>query len=139
MKRKEAKELLPVITHFTNGGNLWCCIRGVWQQQIEILINPVFPANIIEDRHFEARKAYALGKKIEIKAYNNKWRECNHPTFTDLCKYRPKQQEPVFEWQWIDFNGEEKQYQISHIFMTEEEAENADWYIKLSISKRKRK
>ena len=73
MDREELKKLLPAITHFANGGNLWWYHheQKAWSKQYKIMTEELdsFPANlinIIEDKHFEARKANALGETVEF-------------------------------------------------------------------------
>ena len=65
MTREQAKKLLPAITHFAKGGNLWCVdTLGQWKKQCVVAISNLASQNVIEDKHFEARKAYALGGEV---------------------------------------------------------------------------
>ena len=65
MKQEDLKELLPEIIHFANGGNLWYVdTLNKWRKQSSISFRGLKTENIIEDKHFEARKAHALGKTV---------------------------------------------------------------------------
>ena len=106
MKREQVKELLPALTHFANGGNLWYWNQEskIWVKQEQLWIGEsVYTIhNIIEDKHFKARKAYALGEEIQYSANNGKatYIDTTLPTWDNLCVYRPKPKE-VYEWQWL--------------------------------------
>ena len=94
MTHKKAKELLPALAHFANGGKLWvwCHPFEKWEVQTSIYINDTYPVrNIIEDKHFEARKAFALGEEIQAKKELSKeWRESLNPQWSTYYSYRPK-------------------------------------------------
>ena len=152
MIREEVKRLLPEINHWANGGVLywydsddktWRVIKN-WS--LDCLIDvPI----VIEDKHLEARKAFALGEEIECK---NKLVSCigqipeqygtwHTPAIGDMwkdtAKYRPKPKEPIYEWQWIHKLSDEYGYKMTKEWMTETTV-NPTW-IKFEPSKRLKK
>jgi hypothetical protein len=135
----QCKELLPAITHFANGGNLWYYNGKKWKQQDHFVIQayvdkPERIFNIIEDSNFEARKAYALGEEIEYQNPENMlWQkvESNTQVFSDWINYRPITKK-IYEWQYVlIINGKIVDY--TNGFYTEEVG--ADW-VKFEPSKR---
>ncbi len=200
MTRKQCKELLPEIAHFSRDGSLWFFNDIEWIEQNEVLLGGITHSicNVIEDTHFEARKAWALGKPIEF--YNlisdeNYWRDCGSsgPSWIGGYLYREKLPECKFkvgdkvaimgestiifvvtrvvgpqelfmengshsihvdsscntniemlskvvhEWQWIEYNLEVERYCITSSFMTEEEANQNGWFVKVEQSKKIRR
>jgi len=142
MTRKQTLELLPIITHFANGGELWYCNteQGVWEIQTLLFENSTVACNIMEDKHFEARKAHALGEEIEYLSCDGNWLTDKTPAWL-MDEYRPKPKEPIYEWQWIiNDSCYEKTYgpfEITDEYFTEEpcfQFHNA--VEKLEISKR---
>ncbi len=127
MNKKETKKLLPAITHFADGGNLWRYNNRLkkWESQTTVeQLNK--ESNIIEDKHFEARKAFALGEPVEVNLTLHgitPWASVEFPLWDDTHNYRPKPKEPVYEWQWVYKIN--KTYHLTDIFYTEEEAN--DW------------
>ena len=95
MTRDKAKKLLSVITHFANGGNLWYYYNE-WNKQKELFDwNSGFKAfNVIEDKNFEARKAFSLGEDIEARRRSSHypWESVGKALcdFNDSFEYRPK-------------------------------------------------
>ena len=92
MTKEQAKKWLPEISHWANGGGLWFYnIHNEWQKKTldEFRINQIY---VIEDQHFEARKAHALGKHIESKLTNSVGLFSNDlcPTWSEYNSYRPK-------------------------------------------------
>jgi len=136
MNREQAKELLPAITHFSNGGELWYMSdNGVWKLQERLICFDLGnKRNIINDKHFEARKAYALGEEIESNHANFGWIKTTVPTW-ECDRYRPKPKE-VYEWQWYKDEGDGEYYLSG--FNTEEEVTDMDWS-KFEPSERLRK
>ena len=102
MTRAEAIELQEAFNHFADGGELWYCNTVDWLKQTALDTKKTkYTTNIIEDKHFEARKAHALGKEVDIYYVNgNKWVTIEHPTWLDNSKYRPKPND-VYEWFWL--------------------------------------
>ena len=113
MTRQQAKELSPAITHFANGGNLWYDNGLIWNKQEEIYTQSDYHSNnIIEDKHFEARKAFALGEEIENQ-YGDTYRMkdgllISHSKYLpfseeniDRMDYKINFKEPVYEYQWV--------------------------------------
>ena len=146
----ECKIAVLAMQHFVNGGNLWYWseVDKKWCTQIEFILPSsmgiIRVYNIIEDEHFEARKAFALGGKVEIEAHNNVWADCEHPTFIPACKYRPKK--PVYEWLWYAniFVDGRKQTKVTRQYHTTlesvESKENCfHIWVKFESSKRERK
>jgi hypothetical protein len=98
MNRKEAKRWLPEVIHWANGGELWATNEGNdWFKQGELVLNEytcaVSTFNIIEDRHFEARKAHALGEPIEVLGVIGGWSTIDNPTWSQSDQYRPEKKE----------------------------------------------
>jgi len=99
MTREQAKKWLPEITHWANGGNLWYWYDNKeWVKIDNIYFETLDDIKIvIEDKHFEARKAFALGEPIEISLFNDEpFERCENPIWNDIHKYRPKPK------QWYD-------------------------------------
>jgi len=115
MTRKEAKTLLPAITHFANDGELWAIHLKKWYKQSEVHLHQNDKNNIIKDKHFEARKADALGEDVEM-FYMGVWDTNINPQWKDEFEYRPKSKE-VYEWQFIF--QEEGVYRITDLFYLE--------------------
>ena len=138
MTREQAKELLPAITHFANGGELVSCRTDEeWFEQSQVYINTehLYCSNIIEDKHFEARKAFALGEEVE----QMKWDTCNWGEFEQFHengKYRVKPKE-VYEWQWYYKRETDEFIRLTYTFSTEQNAEKG--WVKFEPSKRLRK
>ncbi len=117
MTRKQAKQWLPEITHWTNGGNLWNYEFGRWQK----MEAPAFRTKmyIIEDEHFEARKAYALGEPIEWSDKHTSWTLVENPTWKRI-QYRPRPkkwynnipEEGIICWVW---NGDLRDRQSAEV------------------------
>ena len=105
MTREEAKELLPAITHFANGGNLWYYTHHnkIWNRQCSVILSNLHDQNIIEDKHFEARKAFSLGEEVEY-LINGRWKMATNISDNPKMTYRPKSKE-VYEWQWYYENN----------------------------------
>ncbi len=141
MNREETKKLLPAITHFADGGNLWRYNNRLEKWECQTTVEQLNKeSNIIEDKHFESRKAFALGEEIEkrIKYQDDtdgQWNVTHYPTWNNISyEYRPKSEKPVYEWQWIYKIN--KIYHLTDIFYTEEEANDGS---KFEPSKRIRK
>jgi len=100
MDRYEIKALLPAMTHFANGGNLWCYDANHWEVQGTVFTRNAIRDNIIEDHNFEARKAEALGQKIQFKL-DNEWVDLTVVAWLEEHEYRIKPSEPVYEWFWL--------------------------------------
>ncbi len=138
MNRKETKKLLPAITHFASGGDLWWydIHKKIWRKQDGVFYTKDESCNIIEDKHFESRKAFALGEEIEYEKYTygvKTWVLRDNDSWFWSVDYRPKPKE-VYEWQWTYKIN--KTYHLTDIFYTEKEAN--DW-VKFEPSKRIRK
>ena len=141
MIKKEVKRLLPEINHWANGGVLYWydsddeTWRVIENWSLDCLIDvPV----VIEDKHLETRKAYALGEEIQYSINNGKatYIDTTLPTWDNSCVYRPKPKEPIYEWQWAYLkNGE---YLMSEHYTEEEVLENPEW-TRFEPSKRLRK
>ncbi len=96
MTREQAKRWQPEIIYWANDGNLWWYDKSKWIKYDENKNLSFQELNIlyyvIEDEHFEARKAFALGEPIEY-SISNSWRKCEKPLFAENIKYRPKPKE----------------------------------------------
>ena len=103
MTRKDIQLLLPAIKHFAvDGNNLWCYSYNLkrWKKQKELWSvdkdTTDFIYNIIEDRSFEARKAHALGARIESRLDNTDgWEVDYDPSWSEHREYR---EEPEYTY-----------------------------------------
>jgi len=139
MTKNKVKKLLPALEHFANGGNLWCYNEKEWFKQSELYTRSKegYIDNIIEDRHFEARKAHALGEEIEsCGGMGERWRLETYNLWDDEMEYRPKLKEPIYEWQWYE-KISDNYFKLTNDHFTEECAQ-PDW-VKFEPSKRERK
>ena len=94
MTRQSVQRLKAAFNHFANGGDLWYygnTDRKWYKQQAFISQSENSKIhNIIEDEHFESRKADALGQAVEIYNYNTcAWEIMDNPSFGGIT-YRPK-------------------------------------------------
>jgi len=138
MTKEQAKEVLPAIEHFANGGELFAYEQeGVWFKQQALYIEPkeIEIYNIIQDKDFEARKAFALGKAIQCRPNTSDkfWGTCDNPEWFTNYDYRPK--EEVYEWQCTDLTEKGDRYTMTSQFFTEEEVKEYGW-TKFEPSKR---
>jgi len=95
MTREQARKWLLEITHYANGGDLWSFKNNEWvryENEQLVFTSDELKAYVIEDKHFEARKAFALGEPIEQQATNKGWFDNNSPDWSG-DKYRPKSKE----------------------------------------------
>ena len=104
MTREQAKRWLKEIEWWGNGGNLWDYDfpkkRWIKWNIEDIYFNSNHPATyIIEDEHFEARKAWALGEPIQYrrKISDGEWKTMqpgnDEPGWHDDYEYRVKRSE----------------------------------------------
>jgi len=133
MTREKCKEILGAITHFANGGALWRhSVEFGWEIQREFAKGGEHYydlENIVQDKHFESRKAFALGEEIEFKM-DMGWHDTEAGDFDDTIEYRPKPKE-VYEWQWVFGRGS------SSFYLTDEHFTNYDkGWTKFEPSKR---
>ena len=96
MTQKLINDLLPAITHWAKGGKLWYYDDMLGWTEYNSANTPTFNTSdkkcyIIEDNHFEARKAFAFGESIEER-YNEyyEWIEVKKPLWTIGEQYRSK-------------------------------------------------
>jgi len=94
MTRQSVQRLKAAFNHFANGGDLWYygnTDRKWYKQKIFISQSENSKIhNIIDDDHFESRKANALGKEVELYDHNTcTWGVILNPSFGGT-KYRPK-------------------------------------------------
>ncbi len=98
MNRKHVKRWLPEITHWANGGELWFYQDKEWIKYDGGFISTSKCAYVIEDKHFEARKAHSLGEPIEVNltlSGTTPWTISKFPVWSDMYNYRPKKKK---EW-----------------------------------------
>ncbi len=108
MTKRNATNWGKAIEFWGNGGNLWYWDANFekWEKY-EYDAEIEFSSNrelfyIMEDKHFEARKADALGEKVEFINNEGRWMDCNdNPEFRANGKYRPKKRE------WYDYASPE--------------------------------
>ena len=140
MNRKQAKELLPALTHFANGGNLWYRLNAInewYKQEVLYITDTKYIQNIIEDKHFESRKAFALGEEIETRYPEGEWYIALTPWFDNFKEYRPKPKEPTYEWQYNSYNKMSESWTLTEKFFPDEP--NCNRWIKFEPSKRIKK
>jgi len=107
MTRKNIRELLPAMTFWAAGGTLcWYDeTKSEWNTYKSDNLHfdqPSALSYIMLDEHFETRKAFALGKKIEFKTVGDeKWRDCLRPSWM-LAPHRYRVAKP--EWFEIEAN-----------------------------------
>lgn len=110
MTREQAKERLNVIEFWANGGELYRYNRTLKQWVRYDIGDMDFTSKgetcyIPKDRHFEARKAFALGEKIEYRKEGEKewriWERNCAPSWGIEYEYRPKKKE------WWKYASEE--------------------------------
>jgi len=110
MTQEQAKQWLPEITHWANGGTIYVYdkLDNTWNIVYEETwrLDQIY---VIEDKNFEARKAFALGEPVEI--YNKTtglWSLETNPKWGTGYKHRPKPkkwydnipEEGVLCWVW---------------------------------------
>ena len=95
MTRERAKELLPAIKHWSEGNALWYYRKSVqnWYSYTteKLSFEDILKTDyIIEDKHFEARKAYALSKPLEYRRFGTtEWKPVtNNPQWLSSYEYR---------------------------------------------------
>ncbi len=97
MTRKYIKRWLPEITHWANGGTLWYYSKA--SAKWVLATGPINWINdeiyVIEDEHFEARKAFALGEAIQGRK-NSHWYRMESPTWDEDYMYRVEIVYPKF-------------------------------------------
>ena len=140
MTREEAKELHEAFNHFANGGDLWFYNPDInrWYKQ-DNLYDKARPdiCNVIEDKHFEARKAFALGEEIEYKREHfDRWHIIKDASWNDKIQYRPKLKE-VYEWQWAC--RERGNYSLTDYYTEKQALDYCSGCMKFEPSKRIRK
>ena len=102
MNREQIKKWLPEMTAYSEGKDILYMSNNLQWEEIEY---PNFNADIIyviNDKHVEARKAFALGEPIEVsyddgKTWYQKWK----PNWNNGLISRPKKKE------WFDNIPEE--------------------------------
>jgi len=155
MTVKELKILYPATTHMVNGGNLWyySAVDKKWYVQTNFIMpkerGTIEIYNIIEDKHFEARKAYALGKEIEVLnglTSSRTWAIVHGPAWEDNSVYREvstgkksKKPKPVHEWLWYyESSTTDGGFRLGTTYYTKDEVTNHA-FKKFKPSKRIRK
>ncbi|MCD6435991.1 MAG: hypothetical protein J7L15_06340, partial [Clostridiales bacterium] len=94
MTRVNAKRWLPEITHWANGGELYVYdpFDGIWNVKLAQTFK-TDQTYVIKDKHFEARKAFALGEEVEMYC-PSKWvgwvKTHDNMLWNDDWEYRPK-------------------------------------------------
>ena len=111
MNKEVIKKYIAEFNYWLNGGEVfahtdmgWININdSKWNWEDDI-------PYVIKDKHFEARKAYALGEEIEYKCYNTnyKWEPIKDPQFIYEAEYRtkPKNKTIVLE-EWLVTDGKD--------------------------------
>jgi len=92
MTQERAKELLPVITHWANGGVLWGYSSNCRWFKYKPYNNINFRSDglyVIEDQFIEERKAFAVGKDILMRPRGGRfWRPISEPSFNPDFEYK---------------------------------------------------
>ena len=104
MTRAQAKHNFKAIEHWMKGGSLWYInMMGKWAKMnsedvaFHIADKTTY---LIEDIFFEQRKAFAEGKKIEVKIFSE-WNLTDNPKWLREAHYR------IIEPTWYDNIPEE--------------------------------
>ena len=99
MTKEELKKWLPEITFWIEGGELYVYdpIDDIWDIKLAQTFR-VDQIYVINDKHVEARKAFALDEPVEVQYRDNTWHEDIHPKWEWQQTFRPKPK--VYEWQW---------------------------------------
>ena len=118
MNREQIKKWLPEITAYSEGKNIWQYDGEVWvlREHPAFILRKEY---VIEDKHFKARKAHALGEPIEFIDNSGipQTVDSNIAWSQDVV-YRPKKKEwyedipkeGILCWVWDNIN--EKQVEI---------------------------
>ena len=121
MTREQAKELQEAFNHFAEGGKLWSYDYSHWFKQQGIISDgsAMETDNIIEDKHFEARKAHALGETIQVRQGND-FSDIRVPLWEQRegSEYRPKPKEPIYFYRYEKLNDEGQIFESN--FVTDE-------------------
>jgi len=90
MTRVRAKKWIEEIKAFANGADILCYTRSskAWDT-VKYPYWEVDAIYVIGDKHVEARKAFALGQKIELRTQAG-WYDIAKPTWDTDDIYRPK-------------------------------------------------
>jgi len=89
MTREQAKKWIKEITAFANGEAILAYSEAIgWGEVKEPLWN-IKELYVINDKHVEARKAYAMGEKIEC-LDDGRWVDVHIPSWLHNCEYRAK-------------------------------------------------
>ena len=131
MNQEQAKQWLPEVTAFAQSKQLWGwdAVDKFWYKHGKdtMFCDKAPYAYIIEDEHFEARKAHALGKPIQ-QEFNGVWEDVTHDMLMWTFKTRPKPlkwydtvsaDNPVLCWVWNcrDDKGKHAAYITSYSLM----------------------
>ena len=150
MTIEQLRGVYPAITHMVNDGNLWyySATDKKWYEQTNFIMpserGTIEVYNIIEDEHFEARKAYALGKDMEFCSKEcGVWTDITDPAWMSDCEYREvdtsKKAKPVYEWLWYDKSiAKNDGFTLGTRYFTKDEVTNPS-FRKFKPSKRIRK
>ena len=101
MEREQIKKWLPEMIAYSKGEEiLWLSTLGKWYEveTPDFYIGSIY---VINDKHVEARKAFALGEPIEFQTPSGLWHNTQNPKWIDDITYRPKKE----EW-WYDIPKE---------------------------------
>ena len=126
MNKEVIKKYFKEFTHWVNGGEVYYTSIH-WTDDTWYKINPTendsiweddFLLYVIKDKHFEARKAHALGEEIEHRnrksALTLEWTICKNPLWYEFAEYRPKPKKKktiVFE-EWVIYFTNENIHEI---------------------------
>ncbi len=141
MTREQTNELLPAIQHFADGGNLWGHDdQDGWYEQFQFWCDEGGIHNIIEDKHFKVRKAFALGASVQYRENSAmNWKTIAEPKWENWTEYSITSKKPVYEYQYFYINDVNNFFEFTGFF-TDKEAEELDKtrYTKFEISKRRK-
>ena len=98
MTKEKAGEVSKLLKFWADGGTLWTlspndrCFKIKYDMSVSFIESEVL---IMEDAHFEARKAFALGEELECRVIGtSRWLpEGAFDLWRDNCAYRAKPQE----------------------------------------------
>jgi len=99
MTREQAKKWIHEITAFANGAAILTHDKLVGWWEVDEPLWKMEELYVINDKHVEAREAYAMGEEIEYKGSDCKWVTTIAPIWLDSAEYRVKSK-------WIYKQGE---------------------------------
>ncbi len=104
MRREQVKKSIQEIEFWANGGNLWKYSKRakqwvLWLGDIYDFMQAGKESFVMEDDHFEARKAFALGDPIEVSIQGSDFISTSCPNWNGVNNtFRPRKCYDREEW-----------------------------------------